>query len=169
MPRLSLTSLIRVDRLHADRETRYQFVASDAECDELAQRFGFVTVSVLSADLYIVKSARDCWDVRGRLSASVIQACGVTGDPVPETVDFPIEERYVRSAGDPAEVEVRLDDAEPLQDGAIDIGEMLAQSLSLAVTSWPRAPHAPDILNADESLSDHPFAGLAALKSRRSE
>ena len=169
MPRLSLTSQIKVDRLHADRETRYQFAASDAECDELATRFGFVAVSALSADLYIMKSARDCWDVRGRLSASVIQACGVTGDPVSETVDFPIEERYVRSAGDPAEVEVRLDDAEPLEDGAIDIGEMLAQSLSIAAASWPRAPHAPDIVNADESQSDNPFAGLAALKSRRSE
>ena len=116
-----------------------------------------------------MKLASDCWDVRGRLSASVVQACGVTGEPVPETVDFLIEERYVRSAEDPAEVEVRLDDAEPLQDGAIDIGEMLAQSLSLAVTSWPRAPHAPDKLNVDESVSGHPFAGLAALKSWRSE
>ena len=169
MPRLSLTSQIKVDRLHADRETRYQFLASEAECDELAHRFGFVAVSALSADLYIVKSARDCWDVRGRLSASVVQACGVTDDPVAETVDFLIEERYVRSTVNPAEVEVRLDDAEPLQGGAIGIGEMLAQLLGLAATSWPRAPHAPDKLSAGESLSDHPFAGLAALKSRCSE
>ena len=64
---------------------------------------------------------------------------------------------------------MRLSDAEPLQDGAIGIGEMLAQLLSLAVTSWPRAPHAPDKLSAGKSLSDHPFAGLAALKSRCSE
>ena len=78
MTSLSLTSEIKVDRLHADRETHYQFLASEAECDELAHRFGFVAVSALSADLYIVKSARDCWDVRGRLSASVVQACGVT-------------------------------------------------------------------------------------------
>ena len=169
MPSLSLTSKIRVDRLHADRETCYQFSASDVECYGLAHRFGFVAVSALSAELCIMKLARDCWDVRGRLSASVVQACGVTGEPVPETVDFLIEERYVRSAGDPAEVEVRLDDAEPLEDEAIDIGEMLAQSLSLAVTSWPRAPHAPDKLNADESVSVHPFAGLAALKSGPSE
>lgn len=166
MPSLSLTSQIRVDRLHADRETRYNFLASDAECEELAHRFGFVAVSALSAELYIVNSASECWDVRGCLSASVVQVCGVTGDPVPETVDFLIEERYVRSAGDPAEVEVLPGDAEPLQDGVIGIGEMLAQLLSLAVTPWPRAPHAPEKLNANQSLSDHPFAGLAALKSR---
>jgi hypothetical protein len=84
-------------------------------------------------------------------------------------VDFLIEERYVRSSGDQNEVEVSLDGTEPLQDDNIDVGEMLAQSLAIAVTAWPRAVDAPETYTTDEEPSDHPFAGLAALKNRRPE
>ena len=89
--------------------------------------------------------------------------------PLRETLDFLIEERYVRTAGDPEEVEVHLDEAEPLENGAIEIGEMLAQSLAVAVTPWPRAPEAPETVTIGEEPSDHPFAGLAALKRQPSK
>ena len=36
--------------------------------------------------------------------------------------------------------------AEPLENEAINIGELLAQSLAVAVTPWPRAPEAPESL-----------------------
>ena len=69
-----------------------------------------------------------------------MQACVVTGVPLRETVDFLIEERYVRTASNLEEVEVCLDEAEPLENGAINIGEMLAQSLAIAVNLFCRVP-----------------------------
>ena len=164
MPQITLDSEISADRIRPDSGNFFKFVASDAECQLLAARFHFVAVEALSAELRVRKSARDCWDVVGQLKGVIVQACGATGVPVSETIDFLIEERYVRSAGNPDEVEVHLDEAEPLENGAIKIGEMLAQSLAVAVTPWPRAPEAPETFTSGEELPDHPFAGLAALK-----
>ena len=46
---------------------------------------------------------------------------------------------------------------------------MLAQSLAVAVNPWPRAPEAPETITIGEEPSDHPFAGLAALKRQPSK
>ena len=131
----------------------------------MAERFGFLEVRALQADLRIVQVAKGSWDVRGRLTAEVVQACGVTGDAVPETVDFELEERYVQAVGSEDEIVVDLDEAEPLDGGRIDLGEMVAQSLALAVTPWPRSKDAPASFEAGEDERPHPFAGLASLKS----
>ena len=164
MPLINLDSEINVERVRPDTGTFYKFVATDGECQLLATRFHFIEVKSVSAKLRVRKTARGCWEVLGELKGKIVQACGVTGAPVSETIDFLLEERYVRTAGDPNEVEVHLDEAEPLENGAIKIGEMLAQSLAVAVTPWPRAPEAPKTFTIGEELSDHPFAGLAALK-----
>ena len=164
MPLINLATEINVEHVRPDTGSFYKFVATEAECQLLAARFHFIEVGSLSAELRVCKSARGCWDVLGQLKGEIVQACGVTGVPVSETIDFLLEERYVRSVGDPEEVEVHLDEAEPLENGAIKIGEMLAQSLAVAVTPWPRAPEAPETYIIGEESSDHPFAGLAALK-----
>ena len=140
------------------------FVATRKELKSLAIRFKFLDVLSLSAELTICKSAGDCWDVAGSLKGVVVQACSSTGVPVSEIVDFLIEERYVRSVVNQEKVEVHMGAAEPLENEAINIGELLAQSLAIAVTPWPRAPEAPETYTSGETLPDHPFAGLAALK-----
>ncbi len=164
MPQVTLVSVVNVDHLRPDALNFFKFFANDYECKILAVRFHFLGVKSLSAELSITKSARDCWDVAGHLRGDVLQACVVTGVPLSETVDFLIEERYVRTSGNVGVVEVSADEAEPLENGAINIGEMLAQSLAVAVTSWPRADGALETFTSGEKLPDHPFAGLAALK-----
>ena len=164
MLKTSLNSIVKVDRIRPDSPNFFEFVASDKELKILATRFKFLDVLSLSAVLTICKSARDCWDVVGQLRGVVVQACGSTGVPLRETVDFLIEERYVRSVGNQEEVEVHMGMAEPLENEAINIGELLAQSLAIAVTPWPRAPGAPETFTSGEKLPNHPFAGLAALK-----
>ncbi|MDB3879775.1 hypothetical protein N9315_01530 [Alphaproteobacteria bacterium] len=166
MPLINLDSEINVEHVRPDTGSFYKFVATDAECQLLAARFHFVEVGSLSAELRVCKSARGCWDVSGQLNGEIVQACGATGVPVSETIDFLLEERYVHTVGDPEKVEVHLDEAEPLENGVIKIGEMLAQSLAVAVTPWPRAPEAPDTVTIGEERLDHPFAGLATLKSQ---
>ena len=164
MPLINLDSEINVQRIRPDSGSVYKFVATDAECQLLSARFDFIEVGFLSAELCVRKAARGCWDVSGQLKGEIVQACGATGVPVRETIDFPLEERYVRTVGDLDAVEVHVDEAEPLENGAIKIGEMLAQSLAVAVNPWPRAPEAPETFTIGEEPLDHPFAGLAALK-----
>lgn len=164
MPRTTLDSIISVDNIRPDSPSFVKFVASDKELKSLATRFDFLDVLSLTAELTICKSAPDCWYVTGKLRGLVVQACSSTGVPLREIVDFMIEERYVRSVGNQEEVEVYVGAAEPLENETINIGELLAQSLAIAVSPWPRAPEAPETYTSGEELPDHPFAGLAALK-----
>ena len=169
MPRFSITSEINVDMLRSDAENFYKLSTTPADLFELTERFGWISVDQLASEIRVQKVARNCWDVTGHITGQVVQSCVVTGVPVSENIDFQIEERYVRTTERTDEVEVVLDGVEPIKNGAIDIGELAVQSLCLAVTAWPRVDDAPDCYNVGEQESDHPFAGLSAIKRQNQE
>ena len=164
MPIFSLSAELAADNIKPDATYRCKIIPSEDEINMLLARFDYIAVDDLVAELKIRKVARDCWDIQGRLTANVVQCCVVTGKPIPESVDFTLEERYVRLIDDASSVEVDLDGVEPLKNGFIDLGEMVMQSLALAVTAWPRASDATDYVESGPVKSDHPFAGLAAMK-----
>ena len=164
MPQFSVTSEINVETIRPDSDNFFKLSTHADDLVALAERFGWVAINNLAIELTVRKVARHCWDVRGQISADIIQSCIVTGAPVAESIDFQIDERYVRAVDQTDEVEVRLDGAEPLKNGAIDIGELAVQSLGLAATAWPRVENAPDSHSVGDQRSDHPFAGLSALK-----
>ena len=164
MPVFSLSAELAADNIKPDATYRCKIIPSEAEIDMLLTRFDYIAVNDLVAELEIQKVARDCWDVHGRLKANVVQCCVVTSKPLPESVDFTLEERYVRIVDDTTSVEVDLDGVEPLKNGFIDLGEMVIQSLALAVTAWPRATDATEYIEFEPVKSDHPFASLAAIK-----
>ena len=164
MPVFYLSAELAADNIKPDATYRCKIIPSEAEIDMLLNRFDYIAVSDLVAELEIRKVARDCWDVHGSLTANVVQSCVVTGKPLAESVDFKLEERYVRITDDITSVEVDLDGVEPLKNGFIDLGEMVIQSLALAVTVWPRASDAPEYIESEPVKRDHPFAGLVAIK-----
>ena len=169
MPQFSITSEINVETLRPDSDNFYKLSTNAADLQGLAERFGWVSVDHLTSELIVREVARDCWDVSGHIVGEIVQNCIVTGAPVPENIDFQIEERYVRSAEQNDHVEVGLDGAEPIQNGAIDIGELAVQSLCLAATAWPRVDDAPDGYSVGDQELDHPFAALSALKRQKRE
>ena len=165
MQKMSLSTVIDVDSLPFSGPQICKIDCDDSECAELAARFGFAAVARLSARLKVKRAGPGHWNVTGRLQAEVTQLCGVTGEPVPESVDFTIEERYCRASEEGTDIDVSLDGFEPLVDGAIDLGEVVAQTLAISVNPWPRSVDAPHSFAVGESEKEHPFAGLAALKS----
>lgn len=164
MKTFSLDTRIEVETLPVKGPYRGTLVMTAAELTALADRFGFTAVASLDVRLEIARVGPDAWDVKGRLQAQIVQPCIVTGDPVPETVDFAIEERYVRAADEDDEIVVGLEDSEPLVDGCIELGELVAQSLALAANAWPRTADAPDEFKAGNVEEAHPFASLGSLK-----
>ena len=161
---LTLSSTLPVELFSSGKARTFVVQPTLAEITELMSRFDFVSIENLCAEVTIRKVARDCWDVVGNLSAQVVQRCVITEGPVPELVDFTIEERYVREAEDLDGVEVELNGAEPLVGGEIDIGEMVAQTLGIAVTPWPKSPVYAENLIKEKTTDEHPFAELAALR-----
>ena len=97
MQSFSLNAMIDVQTLPPTGALIGRLDTTETERAELAQRFGYLLVDALDADLRIKRAAKGAWDVRGKLHAEISQACIVTGEPVSESVDFEIEERYVLS------------------------------------------------------------------------
>lgn len=171
---------IPVDTMPRDDITR-EIEASPAECQALAARFGLQAIGRLAATVRISRvgdgrMAR----VRGELAAEVVQTCVVTLDPVPASVAEHFTALFVPEALMPAEDEIVLDPArldedlpEPMTNGVIDIGELTAQHLSLALDPYPRRPGAEfpgldDDLGEDgEPAPTSPFRALAELKRRQ--
>jgi uncharacterized metal-binding protein YceD (DUF177 family) len=112
----------------------------------------------------------------GNLRAAVTQSCVATGEPVEETVETPfrIEFRPPPASGGPDdEVELGEGDLDTMfYDGAaIDLGEAVAETLSLSLDPYPRTPGAEAALreagvkDEDEAARESsPFAALQGLK-----
>jgi len=107
--------------------------------------------------------------VEGKFSAGVVQECVVTLEPLEARIKGTIAERFA-PVGD-ARTEFVLADEdedleEPLEGDSIDLGEIVAQSLSLALDPYPRKHGAAFEPVAEESDSEPPggpFAALATL------
>jgi hypothetical protein len=134
----------------------YEIAASAEECAALARRFDLLTLDRLTARVELKPVAGGFYRLTAALEAALAQACIITLEPVASRVEETFSLLY--GALDLQE-EVLLDGVsetvEPLEGGIVDIGEAVAQQLSLALDPFPRAPSAS------------PFAALAKLRQGR--
>lgn len=162
--------------LDAAQRTREPLTLT-ANADErraLGDRFGLIALDSLTASLSLSVTGAVV-TVTGRMQAKVTQACVATAEPVPAEIDEPLALRCVpvsELAADPdAEIELSEEDCDTVDyDGAvIDLGELVAQSLALALDPWPRRPDADAILRAAGVKSEEEagaFGALAALRDK---
>ena len=147
---------------------RVEISAKPEERAGLAKRFGLLSLDRLDAKVKLMPLAGGFYRLAAEFEAEVVQACVVTSEPVPAR----LAESFTLTYGPVEESsEIVLDgDAEPvepLDDGMIDIGEAVAQQLSLALDPFPRAPGASieeDADVADNTPRESPFAALAKLR-----
>jgi len=122
--------------------------AAEAERAGLARRFGLLALDRLVAQCRLRPVAGGMIELACSFEAAVTQECVVTLEPVPATVREAFVQRY---ALDPAAIRGLIGDDEPfdleaedppeaLADGAIDLGEAVAQQLAIALDPYPRAP-----------------------------
>ncbi len=162
----------RPERIDTIGEPRHVSIEADAsERAALAERFDLVAVDRLAGDFSIRREAAGI-AVAGRVTAALTQACSVTGDPLPATIDEPVSLLFVAAGADSAE-EVELGDGEidviPYEGGAIDLGETAAETMALALDPFPRGPGAAAVLKAAGVISEEeagPFGALAGLKDK---
>lgn len=157
---------------------RLTLEANEDECGALAKRFEIRQLSNMRADLSLRPGAGDDVLLEGRVTAAVVQSCIVTGEPVKSSIASEFAVRYI-SAGTGVEsfededFDVLGEDTEPLPSDVIDVGEVVAQYLSLAVDPYPRKPGAvagvveltPEgVIPSTERAN--PFAALKKLQER---
>ena len=169
---------LNLDRVH-DGE-RIDLVASDIERADIAQRIGLVSLERLAA--HCVLDRKGIGDqagsirARGRIKASLTQACVATGEPMPAYIDEAFELHFqpepTREPDD--EIELSGDELDVIfHDGlAIELGEAIADTLAVTLDPYPRGPNAEVALQEAGVLSEEqagPFAALAALKGKMGE
>lgn len=168
---------LRLDKL-AGGPVERALEAKPDECRRLCARFGLVDLSSLSGTVTVSRLI-DSPLIRaeGSFEARVRQTCVVKLEPFDATVGESFVQLYTldpaAAEAEDGEVFVALeedDTPEPLAGDSLDLGEVLAEQLALALDPHPRAPDAefdparygvgPD----EEDEADTPFAVLRQLK-----
>lgn len=153
------------DRLSADGTT-FTITATPEERSTLARRLELLALDRLHATGTIVRrTPGGLIEVTGRLSAATEQRCVVTLEPVPGETEVEFQRFFAPSLDVPAEIEIDPEATllEPLDGDLIDVGEIVAEELSLALDPYPRAGAASYVTDADEGVVG-PFAALASLR-----
>ncbi len=160
-------------------QVRQTIAATKEECRDLARRLGLSAIASLTATVTLEqRKSGKIVVVAGHFEAEVTQTCVVTLEPLPRTVSdsFALRLAPEPEPGDAEIVDidpVTEDEPEPIDGDNVDIGELVAQHLSLALDPYPRAEGA--ILDAealaagdrsDDAAEEGPFAKLARLKPK---
>lgn len=142
---------------------RHSIAADAASRAALAGRFGLVGLDELTANLDLRREAGGI-RVTGQIHANGQQACVATAEPVPFLLTESINLLLVEAKPDGDEIELADADLDVdyLDGDIIDLGEIAAQALALALDPYPRstAP-APGVISEDEArLASSPFSVL---------
>lgn len=166
--------LIAIEGITPDKVRKEAIEASEAECAALAKRFDLRELSGLKARLNIRRvSGSAAVRVEGWFEADVIQTCVVSLQDVHGRVEGYFDTFFTEeaeSAG--AEPDITIDDdeisPEMITKGNIDLGEVVAQYLSLELDPYPRAPGvslAAQLAEIGAEVKNSPFRVLEGLKS----
>ncbi len=177
-PEIEFSRPIEVERV-AGTPSQFQFDADPAERAALADRFGLISLDRFRASFSLRRLRKDLIRVKGHISASLVQACVVTLDPVPAEIAEDVELDFSESVDEPG-TEMDLDAGaadgpEPFSGGMIDLGEVAAEQLGLAIDPYPRKPGAaiPAEWAADPAAEPapeakvNPFSALEKLTKGR--
>lgn len=154
-----------IDQLRAE-PFRQRIEATAKEREALSRRFDLIALDHLSAEVVLRRRSSESILLEAEFSAEFEQCCAVSLEPVRGTVCDRFSLVY-GPATDP-EPEIGFGDDEPafepLNEASIDIGEAVAQELSLALPAFPRHPEAIIDDAAPAKPPEGPFAALLHLR-----
>lgn len=139
--------------------------ATAAECAALAARLQLPAIAFLTCRFRLQPFQNGAMEATGAMAASITQICILSLDEFPAKLAENFTIRFV-----PAGTESDTDDPDSIDEipyigTAIDLGEVAAEQLALALDPYPRKPDA-DLPNVGQSAPETPFAALAALRPK---
>jgi len=155
--------------------SRQSIETTEEERRRLADRFGLLALTTLSASLQLTRKGQGQSiriTVTGQIKASIMQSCVVTLDPVSTDINTPFSILFDSEAEeDKIDCDPEPDSntiVEPIVGDIIDLGEMLAQVLAVEIDPFPRREEVSKIdYSASTPDRDHnPFAILQKLKDQ---
>lgn len=167
---------LSIEGIVPDKTREETVTATPDECAELAARLELRALENLSATLSIRRvSGGSILRIAGRIKADVVQSCVVSLQEVPAQVDATFETFFSQDDSQEnmqaKELSFTAEDEdapEMIENGQIDLGELVTQYLSLNLEPYPRAPGvslaAQLAALGGQEEKRNPFAVLAALK-----
>jgi uncharacterized metal-binding protein YceD (DUF177 family) len=164
-PKPEFSRLVPLAGLGAEPYFR-QVVATAAECQRLAQRFDLVSLDRLSAKVTLARQAGGVIRLDAEFEAEFTQTCVVSLEPVEGAINRRFALLYGPADEEQDEIVLAVDEPafEPVTGDAIDIGEAVAQELSLALPDFPRRADAAVEPSSIGEAEDGEFAALAKLR-----
>lgn len=180
---------VNVDRI-GDAPLTLTIKAPKEACRNLARRFRVLFIENLTADITLSRDeGKLTVHLTGAFDADITQSCVVTLVPVKEHVHEPFEawfadpeqvvvlarirhDRALKQSGGERPLLEEHEDPEPIVDGVIDLGEAVAQFLSLAVNPYPHAEGVDESSALAETpkpvpeIRRNPFAALKDWKDK---
>ena len=141
--------------------------ATPQECAALAERFGIEALRHLSARYTRKPYPGGGLTLTGRIKAEAVQLCVVSLEPVTEHLEKPFTLIVLPPEATPSEDPDGPDEIEADATGHFDLGEALAEELSLSLNPYPRAAGAEVPAGLDEEAEEaprNPVANLAVLR-----
>lgn len=140
---------------------------SDADAPALAAYLDIPAVKHLRAKLRVDRSGVRI-RVRGEVTARLERTCVVSLDPMEEAINETFDVAFEEVGAVPAlagEFEADLDAPEPLPDGQLHLGAVVAEQLVLAMSAHPRLPAATPPVDPAPAVNLSPFAVLRTSKT----
>ena len=128
----------------------------------------------LSFDYTLKPLGNGRYRLKGQIAARVVQTCGITLEPVTETMSerVSVEYRPAEDMPDASDGAVHVDaevEPEPIIDGRIDVGRIVYEHVASGLNPFPRKDGATfdwqDRKGAP--VKENPFAVLAKLKNKQ--
>ena len=155
---------VRLDTL-GERPVERAIEADEPERAALAARFDLLALERLEGRFAIARQAGGVV-VTGEVDADVRQSCVVSGEPVATRIREAVDLRFVREAAPDEADEIELAgqdlDTLPLEGESIDLGEIAAETMALALPPFPRADDAALAEARRSLLSEEEAARLSA-------
>ena len=145
---------------------RQRIEATAEERKKLSLRFDLVSLDHLVAEVVLRRQNPETILLEAEFTADFEQCCAVSLEPVRGAVSDCFSLVYGVAAEDGPAIAFSGDEPafEPLNGDSIDVGEAVAQELSLALPLFPRHPEALIDEPASAEPLDGPFAALAPLR-----
>jgi uncharacterized metal-binding protein YceD (DUF177 family) len=147
---------------------RQKIEATLSEREKLSRRFDLLALDRLNAAVELRRQGDQVILLEAAFEAEFVQSCIVTLEPVAGSVADRFMLVYGPAEAEQQEIGSQLDEAafEPLNGDVIDIGEAVAQELSLSLPAFPRHPDAKTDAETSPQPTGSPFVSLARLKQR---
>jgi uncharacterized metal-binding protein YceD (DUF177 family) len=146
------------------RPFRQRIEATAQERERLSRRFDLISLDRLVAEVELRRQSPEVVLLEAEFAAEFEQCCAVTLEPVRGAVADRFSLVYGPAREAEQEITLTSDEPafEPLNGSSIDVGEAVAQELSLALPTFPRDPEA----RIDEAAIAEPLRGPFATLAR---